>query len=82
MDEVTHKKPVALDCFMDKVRYASWSGMPAVAMALYETLRSEYGYFQIRPRARISVGHSAQVVSRIADGSSRAAMENVFASSI
>ena len=44
MDEVTHKKPAALDRFMDKMRYASWSGMRAVAMALYETLRSEYAY--------------------------------------
>ncbi len=45
MDEVTHNKLTAPDRFMDNVRYASWSGMPAVAMALYETLRSEYGYF-------------------------------------
>ncbi len=45
MDEVTHKKPAALDRSKDKVRYASWSGMPAVAMALNETLRSEYGYY-------------------------------------
>jgi hypothetical protein len=37
--------PAALDRFMDKMRYASWSGMPVVAVALYKALRSEYGYF-------------------------------------
>jgi hypothetical protein len=42
---VTHKKLAALDRFMDKMLYASWSGMPVVAMALYKALRSEYGYF-------------------------------------
>ena len=45
MDEVTHKKLAALDRFMDKMRYASWSGMPVGAMALCKALRSEYGYF-------------------------------------
>ena len=45
MDEVTHKKLGALEGFMDKMRYASWSGMPVVAMALCKALRSEYGYF-------------------------------------
>ena len=45
MDEVSHKKLAALDRFMDKIRYVSWSGMPVVAMALYKALRSEYGYF-------------------------------------
>ena len=45
MDEVTHKKLAALEGFMDKTRYASWSGMPVVAMALCKALRSEYGYF-------------------------------------
>ena len=48
-----------LNRFMDKVRYASWSGMRAVAMALYETLRSEYGHYWLRPRARISVRNPA-----------------------
>jgi hypothetical protein len=45
VDELTHKKLAALDRFMDKMRYASWSGMPVVAMALCKALRSEYGYF-------------------------------------
>ena len=45
MDEVTHKELGALNRFMDKIRYVSWSGMPVVAMALYKALRSEYGYF-------------------------------------
>jgi hypothetical protein len=45
VDEVTHKKLAALDRFMDKMLYASWSGMLVVAMALYKALRSEYGYF-------------------------------------
>ena len=45
MDEVTHKKLAALEGFMDKMRHASWSGMPLVAMALCKALRSEYGYF-------------------------------------
>jgi hypothetical protein len=39
VDEVTHKKLAALDRFMDKMLYASWSGMPVVAMALYKALR-------------------------------------------
>jgi hypothetical protein len=56
VDEVTHTKLAALDRFMDKIRYVSWSGMPVVAMALYKALRSEYGYFSMRPRSRISVG--------------------------
>ena len=45
MDEVTHKKLAALGRFMDKIRYALWSGMPMVALALCKALRSEYGYF-------------------------------------
>jgi hypothetical protein len=34
VDGVTHKKLAALDRFMDEVRYASWSRMPVVAIAL------------------------------------------------
>jgi hypothetical protein len=45
VDEVTHKKLAALDHFMDQMSYASWSGMPVVAMALCKALRSEHGYF-------------------------------------
>jgi hypothetical protein len=45
VDEVAHKKLAVLEGFMDKMRYASWSVMPVVAMALCKALRSEYGYF-------------------------------------
>ena len=40
-----YKKLANLDSFMDKMRYASCSGMPVVAMALCKALRSEHGYY-------------------------------------
>jgi hypothetical protein len=36
VDEVTHKKLAALEGFMDKTRYALWSRMLVVAMALLQ----------------------------------------------
>src|SRR5215213_2818857 len=35
-----YKKLANLVSFMDKIRYASWSGMPVVATALYKTLQA------------------------------------------
>jgi hypothetical protein len=39
VDEVAHEKLAALEGFMDKMRDASWSGMPLVALALCKALR-------------------------------------------
>ena len=64
MDEVTHKKLAALDRFMDKMLYASWSGMPVVAMALYKALRSEYGYFLDTTKRQDIRGESRGVPDR------------------
>ena len=40
-----YKQLASLDSFMDKMRYAWWSGMPMVAMALCKALRSEHGCY-------------------------------------